>query len=495
MLKLRKCLLSILAVVLCLILVFNAGIVQCFAVAGVDDALFWLLVAVLASSGITFASVADAHTGCDALWNNFDTSTQDFLLRKVDTILGASGIASTTTIGINFLIDQWTNIIQGITSTFGDYTGTDAVINIGRSGILTIDDPLISFNITYNPGSYIIYNISGNSSISIIGASSDGTVPSYLNMDMSASNYVCQYFNIANVFTAAQRYSVSQVVANQYNIGLMISNNTYTDIGFHGMPSLTRFKYFLGQPLTINLLSDGKFTMTTDGINIVQNGYLRNTSIPVPGSICPDGIWNSRKDYTDWLNDLIFGNSDAAALGNPGIDAVAYPGNDVWHDGSINDDVDVGSPSIGISVPTDLNDDIIGVLTPDVARDYENTDVKEKDIVTTETDVNPDEQTNTPTKDKPAKVFPALSLPEVLFKEKFPFCLPWDLYNLFVGMSETAEAPRFTIPYKNEMLGIEENYTLDLSRFDDAAKVIRFFVGAGFVMALILISRKLTGSE
>ena len=492
MLKLRKYLLQILSVVLCLILIFNACIVQCFAVAGVDDALFWLLVAVLASSGVTFASVADAHIGCDALWNNFDTGTQNQLLQKADAILGASGIASTTTIGMNFLIEQWTNIIQGITATFGDYTGTDAVVNIGRSSVLTADDPTMTFNVTYNPGSYIVYKISNNSSISMIGASSDGTVPSYLNMDMSASNYICQYINIANVFTSGQRFAVSSVFTNPYNISLSYRIN---DISFNGSPSRTRFKYFLGQPLSINYLSDGKFTMTVDGINIVQNGYLMNTSIPVPGSICPDGIWNSEKDYTDWLNDLIFGNSDAAALGNPGIDAVAYPGNDVWHDGSINDDVDVGSPSIGISVPTDLNDDIIGVLTPDVARDYENTDVKEKDIVTTETDVNPDEQTNTPTKDKPAKVFPALSLPEVLFKEKFPFCLPWDLYNLFVGMSETAEAPRFTIPYKNEMLGIEENYTLDLSRFDDAAKVIRFFVGAGFVMALILISRKLTGSE
>lgn len=491
MLKLRKCLLSILAVVLCLILVFNASIVQCFAVAGVDDALFWLLVAVLASSGVTFASVADAHVGCDALWNNFDTGTQNQLLQKADTIVGASGIASTITIGMNFLIDQWTNIIQGITATFGDYTGTDAVVDIGRSGILTADNPTMTFNVTYNPGSYIVYKISNNSSISMIGASSDGTVPSYLNMDMSASNYICQYINIANVFTSGQRFAVSSVFTNPYNISLSYRIN---DISFNGSPSRTRFKYFLGQPLSINYLSDGKFTMTVDGINIVQNGYLMNTSIPVPGSICPDGIWNSERDYTDWLNDLIFGNNDIA-LGNPGIDATAYPGNDVWHDGSINDDVDVGSPSIGISVPTDLNDDIIGVLTPDVARDYENTDVKEKDIVTTETDVNPDEQTNTPTKDKPAKVFPALSLPEVLFKEKFPFCLPWDLYNLFVGMSETAEAPRFTIPYKNEMLGIEENYTLDLSRFDDAAKVIRFFVGAGFVMALILISRKLTGSE
>ena len=242
MLKLRKCLLSILAVVLCLILVFNASIVQCFAVAGVDDALFWLLVAVLASSGITFASVADAHTGCDALWNNFDTSTQDFLLRKVDTIVGASGIASTITIGMNFLIDQWTNIIQGITATFGDYTGTDAVINIGRSGILTADDPTMTFNVTYNPGSYIVYKISNNSSISMIGASSDGTVPSYLNMDMSASNYICQYINIANVFTSGQRFAVSSVFTNPYNISLSYRIN---DISFNGSPSRTRFKYFL----------------------------------------------------------------------------------------------------------------------------------------------------------------------------------------------------------------------------------------------------------
>ena len=490
MLKLRKCLLSILSVVLCLILIFNAGIVQCFAVAGVDDALFWLLVAVLASSGVTFASVADAHTGCDALWNNFDTATQNLFLQKVDTIIGASGIASTTTIGMNFLIDQWTNIIQGITSTFGNYTGTDAVINVGRSGVLTADDPIMTFDVTYNPGSYIVYKISDNSSISMIGASSDGTVPSYLNMDMSAPTFVCHYVNVAGVFSGGQRLNVSTANTNKYNISLSYGIN---DIVFNSPQSRGIFQYYQGQRLKFNYLSKG-FTMTVDGVNIVQNGYLMKTSIPVSDSICPDGVWNSTEDYVNWLNDLIFGNSDVA-LGNPGIDATAYPGNDVWHDGSIRDDVDVGSPSIGISVPTDLNDDIIGVLTPDIARDYENTDIKEKDIATTDTDVNPDEQTNTPTKDKPAKVFPGLSLPEVLFKEKFPFCLPWDLYNLFVGMSATAEAPKFTIPYKNEMLGIEENYTLDLSRFDDAAKVIRFFVGAGFVMALILISRKLTGSE
>ena len=482
----KKIAFSFLALLLCFILIltpFRAG-----AVAGVDDALFWLLVAVLASSGVTFVSVADAHTGCDALWNNFDTATQNLFLQKVDAIVGASGIASTTTIGMNFLIDQWTNIIQGITSTFGDYTGTDAVVNVGHSGILTADDPIMTFNVTYNPGSYIVYKISNNSSISMIGASSDGTVPSYLNMDMSASNYICQYINIANVFTSGRRFAVSSVFTNPYNISLSYRIN---DISFDGSPSRTRFKYFLGQPLSINYLSDGKFTMTVDGINIVQNGYLMNTSIPVPGSICPDGIWNSEKDYTDWLNDLIFGNSDAA-LGNPGIDAVAYPGNDVWHDGSINDDVDVGSPSIGISVPTDLNDDVIGTLTPDVARDYENTDVKEKDIANTQTDVNPDEQTNNPTNDKPSKVVPALSLPEVLFQHKFPFCLPYDIYAMCLGLrSDNSEPPVFSIPYKNDTLNIDLEYEIDFEDFNEVIIILRFFIGAGFTIGLIFATRKL----
>ena len=202
-------------------------------------------------------------------------------------------------------------IIQGITSTFGDYTGTDAVVNIGRSSVLTADDPTMTFNVTYNPGSYIVYKISNNSSISMIGASSDGTVPSYLNMDMSASNYICQYINIANVFTSGQRFAVSSVFTNPYNISLSYRIN---DISFNGSPSRTRFKYFLGQPLSINYLSDGKFTMTVDGINIVQDGYLMNTSIPVSSSVCPDGIWNSDRDYVDWLNDLIFGNSADVAL-------------------------------------------------------------------------------------------------------------------------------------------------------------------------------------
>lgn len=476
---------SFVALLLCFILILAPF--RVLAVAGVDDALFLLLVAVLASSGVTFASVADAHTGCDAFWNNLDTVTQNQLLQKADAILGASGIASVTTVGMNFLIDQWTNIIQGITATFGDYTGTDAVVNVGRSGILTADDPMMSFDVTYNPGSYIVYKVSDNLSVSFIGTSSDGTVPAYLNMDMSVPSCVCHYVNVAGVFSGGQRLYVSTPHANKYNISLSYVIN---DIIFNSPQSRGIFQYYQGQPLSFNRLSNNKFTMTVDGINIVQDGYLMNTSISVPSSVCPDGIWNSDRDYVDWLNDLIFGNS--ADLGNPGIDATAYPGNDVWHDGSIRDDVDVGSPSIGISVPTDLSDDVIGTLSPDVARDYENTDVKEKDIATTETDVNPDEETDNPTNDKPSKIVPALSLPEVLFQHKFPFCLPYDIYAMCLGLrSDNAEPPVFSVPYRNNTLNIDLEYEINFEDFDEVISILRFFVGATFTGGLIFATRKL----
>lgn len=481
--SLKRIAFSFVALLLCFILILAPCRVS--AVAGVDDALFWLLVAVLASSGVTFSSVADAHVGCDAFWNNLDTGTQDLFLQKVDTIIGASGIASTCTVGMNFLIDQWTNIIQGITSTFGNYTGTDAVVNIGRSGILTADDPMLSFDVTYNPGSYIVYKVSDNLSVSLIGTSSDGTVPAYLNMDMSVPSCVCHYVNVARVFSGGQRLYVSTAnVTNKYNISLSYAIN---DIIFNSPQSRGIFQYYQGQPLSFNRVSNNKFTMTVDGINIVQNGYLMNTSIPVPSSICPDGIWNSDRDYVDWLNDLIFGNS--ADLGNPGIDATAYPLNDVWHDGSIRDDVE-GSPSIGISVP--LGDDVVGNLTPEVARDYENTDVKEKDIATTETDVNPDEETDNPANDKPSKVVPALSLPEILFQHKFPFCLPYDVYAMCLCLrSDDAEPPVFSVPYRNDTLNIDLEYEINFEDFDEVISILRFFIGATFTVGLIFATRKL----
>jgi hypothetical protein len=97
------------------------------------------------------------------------------------------------------------------------------------------------------------------------------------------------------------------------------------------------------------------------------------------------------------------------------------------------------------------------------------------------------------TPNKPS--IPALSLPEILFKEKFPFCLPWDVYNVFANLVAEPEAPVFEIPMKWEFLDIDYTLTIDFSMFDEIAKISRFFSSLGFVVFLILISRKVIGAE
>ena len=145
-------------------------------------------------------------------------------------------------------------------------------------------------------------------------------------------------------------------------------------------------------------------------------------------------------------------------------------------------------------MPTDVSDDDIATLNPSKARDYSNADVKDKDITTDDKD-KPGDKDDDKDKTGTTPKVPAVSLPEILFKEKFPFCLPWDLYSLFVGLRAEPETPKFEIPFKFDRLGINEKIVIDFEVIDEPAKIIRFFIGAGFVLALILISRKMIGSE
>lgn len=157
---------------------------------------------------------------------------------------------------------------------------------------------------------------------------------------------------------------------------------------------------------------------------------------------------------------------DAAHL--PGIDSFPSTADDLT-------DVSTYPDSIGISVPRDLSDTITKTAEDIRTVDKDKTDTDDK------TDTKPGES-------KPNKPsIPGLSLPEILFKEKFPFCLPWDLYNLFAGLQTEEEAPRFVVPFKFERLGIDEEIVIDFSDYEEQIKIIRFFTGAMFVLALIMI--------
>ena len=76
--------------------------------------------------------------------------------------------------------------------------------------------------------------------------------------------------------------------------------------------------------------------------------------------------------------------------------------------------------------------------------------------------------------------------------DKFPFSLPFDVYNTFNLLSAEPVAPKFTIPLKMDGV-FEYEIEVDLSEYDWLANIVRWFIFIAFVVGLILITNKLIG--
>lgn len=478
----------LLCLVLCFTLVVNAC-VDCFAVAGVDDALLLILVAIFGACGITFLSSDLAAEAGQAFYNNCSPNLQKWLDSKAMEITAfAAGVSS---IGIT-CSKYWSDVIDAIAKTFGDYTGVDVRLPLSGDFTLSVGNK-ISTQLSYSSTSHNQY-VADTFYYDVYGRDFDFS---------KASNFISNIHNSSpyNLIIALTIAGSITLVNNTYGIQSNTQGSIDSFIAYNDTHSFLNYNmsfigssscplYVNGEPCTLVKTSTGYTLQNSAGSNVISGNILVGTDVPVPDSICPDNVFPNEKSLNDWISGLINGDipSVGALPGNPGIDVGAMPGNDTWHDGI--DDVATGNPSIGIRVPTDVSDVID--YTPDVARDIASAD---KVLDDTSTEDKPGDKDDDKDKTGTTPKVPAIGLPEILFKEKFPFCLPWDLYNLFAGFNTSAEAPKFVIPFKIERFGIDESITIDLSEFTEQVKIVRFFIGAGFVLALILISRKMIGAE
>lgn len=75
-------------------------------------------------------------------------------------------------------------------------------------------------------------------------------------------------------------------------------------------------------------------------------------------------------------------------------------------------------------------------------------------------------------------------------KDVFPFCLPFDLYNLFACLAADPVAPSFEVPINFAPLNLTYTFEIDLSAFSDVAALLRKLELLGFCVALVLITRQ-----
>lgn len=76
-------------------------------------------------------------------------------------------------------------------------------------------------------------------------------------------------------------------------------------------------------------------------------------------------------------------------------------------------------------------------------------------------------------------------------KDKFPFCVPFDLIALVTALNAPAVVPSATIPIKFSALHYESSMTIDLAQFEGVAKAVRWGMTILYLFGLTVLTRKL----
>jgi hypothetical protein len=486
---------KLLSLLLCLLTVvcFGGLLEPVNAVAGVDDAILFFLGAFLVCCGMTFTSTSAISNAAQNFYDSSPADVQDIIdynahQVEVDSALGKGFVA--------VLKSQWKSLIDEFMRQFPQYCNIDLDYSNIVKNQLTAD----TLYKTLVAGTTVAISNPWKADTNIFIQTSASTTLSFYGQDTLRKifgsklyNQITQYSSNFQIENNTQ-FAVLSVPALDLSEILLIGYNNfdtsidcplfylsnYSDVLIKGVQvgaidsySLLLYKNEICQASYDS--ASQSYTLTTSGGNVISQWLADDVISSNDNLINCDDLTICKQDLTRLLlgEDVFSVGVDSAHI--PGIDSFPSTADDITDVGTYPD-------SIGISVPQDLTDTITKTAEDIRTVDKDKTDTKDDTKDDTNTKPN-----------KPS--IPGLSLPEILFKEKFPFCLPWDVYNVFVNLVSEPEAPVFSIPFKFDRLGIDYEFTIDLSQFEEIAKVSRFFSSIAFVIFLILASRKLIGAE
>lgn len=498
--NIKKLLRSSLCLLLCVLTVVCFGgvlaPVQANAVAGVDDAILFFLGAFLVCCGMTFTSTSAISNAAQNFYDSSPADVQDIIdynahQVEVDSALGNGFIA--------VIKSEWKALIDEFIRQFPQYCNIDLDYSNIVKNQLTED----TFFKSLAAGTVVNISNPWKRDTNIFIQTSAYTTLSFYGMDTLRKVYgselynkIISRYNSRDISINNTQFVVYSIPSLEFSvIGIIGFNSSssaincclnyresYSDLFIFGF-GVTGYLGSYSMALYKSEICD--FSYNSDFITFTSQSYGNVVSRWIADDVI------SRNDNLINCDDLTICKDNLAKLllgedvFGVGVDAAHLPGIDSFPS-TADDLTDVSTypDTIPISVPQDLTDTISKTAEDVRTVDKDKADTDDK----TDTDTKPETKPNKPS-------IPGLSLPEILFKEKFPFCLPWDVYNVFANLVAEPEAPVFEIPMKWEFLDIDYTLKIDFSMFDEIAKISRFFSSLGFVVFLILISRKVIGAE
>ena len=465
----------VLSIVLCIALMFciSSKALEAKAVVGVDDGIFWAVLAGLAEMGIrvvvTDPSVREAVS--DFFWSQVDQVRND-----IEVIAGF--VQFGYSVYYDAAVDAWSRIAHAIEDYFttdrfppssiiyADFSTSNGNIDIYTSNSFSFTFPnnMVSntfYDIEFAVNNcYIVYyvNPSNNFSRSLMGLS---TIPdSSLDMPIANSLYYCIYPRDVDIYfcgwsqdmfytsnlSGRTFFNQSTSVSSSWSL-YSVSDNVY----LYSFSS--NFHFFSGNKRYHVATSGGKYAFVNfyDGSDIYNNL-----------------LFDSVVDAYYWFFDQCGINI------RPSLSSVYVPG-EIDTPSVIVDPVAVQNAIDSIDdLPADSTVPLVLPSTP--------------------------EQYNQLVSSIPVSNLYSgdIDMPTVngnLWKTKFPFCIPFDLINLFSGFSAEAEAPSFHVlvmPANSFGLNNEAIYwDIDFAPYNYLVQLLRFFIALSFVVWLILKTRDL----
>ena len=183
------------------------------------------------------------------------------------------------------------------------------------------------------------------------------------------------------------------------------------------------------------------------------------------------------QDVFNPVNDAFF--ADGASVMTQPVDRVIDRLLDrVGETGQIEDQPDV------VTVPTNIPTDKV----TDDTKTADQTGTIGRDI-STPADKTADDAVNHDrdiVKPKPSTL-PDLTIPQIITR-KFPFSIPWDLYNGIKILAAPATPPKWEIPFDIKSIGFHQSILIDFSQFNVLAAVFRWGLSLLFLISLIILT-------
>ena len=465
--------------------VISKPITEAHAVAGeLAAGIFFVLASIASYLGITFATNQDAQKALsDWFWSMGD-NVKEFVQYAADTwVSGYNTIISWESSG-------WQSIVQSCNDFFSSFKY--------QSGVITS-----TFNIT-NPDGYIGFTADTAFSFTV-PSGSDGTTVVY-NLPSKGSTLGffknCNIQNLSSISDFSGKISgyylsnpdgliAYRVTLGECLLGVSfdhIYNSAYECYELHSIG----LSYAIS-PKTLYQCSgyNGRFySQKTNKLysKVENSSYSGSFQLRADDGTLytnSDGVntWSSRLEFGNWFLDSCGFVVDNSSISD-GSSQVYNPGSD--------DAIKVDSDRLSEKVAE------AGSLTVD---DTFSTVLPGTQEYLDEMQANPDLVTDVAAEGVYNSDIPAIKSDPLLWQNKFPFCLPFDLYNLFTGFNATAEAPIWhllVLPANSFGLNNEAFYfdiDFGANGLDTFVKYMRFFIAAAFVVWLITITRKLIGGE